>query len=163
MQENGKSNPWSDLRSALELRCAGLASSELVADAIQEAFLALVIARAAGVVILAEVGWCLVIVRRRVVDAHRRRRREVVGVEMENVPAVEAAEVDWGRALREAGIEVTDEACELLARMTSGYRGNHSLAECLGRGVKTIRERRARLLMLLRGVYVDFYGVPPPP
>ncbi|MCU0864394.1 MAG: hypothetical protein MUC36_11410 [Planctomycetes bacterium] len=162
MQENGESNEWPGLRSALELRCADLASPERVADAIQEALLALVIARAAGVVIRDEVGWCLVIVRRRVVDGHRRRRREVAGVEMESVPAVEAAEVDWGRALREAGIEVTDEACELLARMASGYRGNHSLAECLGRDVKTIRERRARLLGLLRRAYVKLFGVPPP-
>lgn len=105
-------NEWSILRAELESRCAGLAASEWVDDAIQDACLALLTARAAGVVIRDEVLWCVVVARRRLVDAHRRRLREVARAELGNVPAATALEIDWGRVLRDAGFQVSDEVCK---------------------------------------------------
>ena len=101
MRDSDDAAKWSDLRSALEVRCARLASSGTVDDAIQEALLALVIARATGAMIRDEVGWSVAIVRRRVVNAHRRRRREVARADLDRVAGVDAEVIDWGRSLRE--------------------------------------------------------------
>jgi hypothetical protein len=70
--------------------------------------------------------------------------------------------LEWVEILRSEGVDLSPGEVELVDRIQAGCRGSRRLAQCLGRDVKSIRERRARLLKKLRQLFVEIYGSPPP-
>lgn len=140
---------WCELRAVLEQGFAACRSADRVDDAIQDAVLALLIALHAGNVIVDPASWCAVVVRRRLVDAHRRARRLVLGRELDDVECLAEHVSDWAARLQAEGIKLSTADCELLRCIQAGCRGRGSLAKALGRNEKTIKQRRARLQALL--------------
>jgi hypothetical protein len=69
--------------------------------------------------------------------------------------------LEWVEILRSEGVDLSPGEVELVDRIQAGCRGSRRLAQCLGRDVKSIRERRARLLKKLRQLFVEIYGSPP--
>ena len=161
MNHEAQDESWGSLCEALRGRLSKVAGPWLP-DVIQEAVLDLVVARQKGARIRDEVGFCVCVAKRRLADRRRRLLREASGLDLEALMVVGVSAADWAERLRAAGVSLSTQACELLRRIESGYRGNRRLAECLGRDVKSIREQRWRLQRLLRRLFVEIHGVPPP-
>lgn len=166
MEPEAQGDRWERLRTALRTRCDWPGDGAWVEDALQEALLALLLARKNGddVPEEAEVGFCLLVMRRRLQDRLRQliRRGEVVGADLEQVVTAEREVVEWVAKLEKEGWVLSPGAREVLEQIQSGLRSTKGLARVIGRDAKTIRERRGRLMAYLRRVLEDVDGVPPP-
>lgn len=159
MNHEVEGEPWGLLCAAIRKRLRG--GGAWIDDVVQDAVATLIEARQKGVTLRDDVGFCVRVAQRRLVDRKRRLHREVAGLNLDETSIAPWEPTKWAEKIRAFGVILSDEAAELLDRMESGFRGSRRLAECLGRDVKSIRERRWRLQKVLREMYVDFYGRPP--
>lgn len=151
---------WGLLCSAIRKRLGG--GGAWIEDLVQDAVATLIEARQKGATIRDDVGFCVRIAQRRLVDRRRCLLREIDGINLDELAMATREPSRWAEKLRGSGVGLSAVAAELLDRMESGFRGNRRLAECLGRDVKSIRERRWRLQKTLRELFMEFYGAPPP-
>ena len=156
---------WERLRIELRARCVWSGDPAWIEDVMQDAFLALLMVRKNGVQVpeSAEVGFCLLVMRRRLIDRQRRqlRRHEVADAVLDQLAAAEGEMVEWVAILDREGWVLSPGAREVLEQIQSGVRSTKGLARVLGRDVKTIRERRERLMAYLRRVLEKVGGTPP--
>lgn len=141
------------LRRYLLLRYARWPADD-VEDAAQEALVACWEAERRGVA-LDRLRFCVTVTHRRLLDLARSRRRRGGGLDPATLAYVERAPAgparDWEAVLLDAGLLPTPAWMEVLQCIASGVRSSRRIAALLGRDVKTIRERRARLRRWLAG------------
>ena len=148
---------WITLIDALRGRCRWNGDKAWVDDAIQDALLQLLMTQSAGVEVQDSVGFCLHVMRCRLIDRLRKVRAHEAN-SLEDAPAEERIEFDWVEKLRIDGWELSPTMTALLRQIQAGVRTTKGLARVMGRDPKTIRERRAALRAFLQRVLRD----PPP-